>query len=149
MLKTKAKRQEAAPGMQAGIIELASGDSYKVRLLDGTLLDASLAPGVGAALAEECLRDRRTVLLSCVSSGTGVILGALQTAPSAATRDVDDNVALSAAEASVEAENVVTLRAGDTALQLHADGRVRLVGQQLTMDIAALIKLLSAKVELP
>jgi hypothetical protein len=41
------------------------------------------------------------------------------------------------------------LRPKDSALELHADGSVRVVGQRLLMDVAALIKLLSAKVELP
>jgi hypothetical protein len=41
------------------------------------------------------------------------------------------------------------LKPKDSALELHADGSVRVVGQRLSMDVAALIKLLSAKVELP
>ena len=111
---------------------------------EGQLVDAELGPGCEPALIDECLARRRTVLLS-----GGVILGALQTAPSEGRRDVDGNVMLAGTDVTVEAERALSLRVGDTELVLRDDGTVRLVGQRLSMDVAALIKLLSARVELP
>jgi len=137
------RRPAAAAELGAGVIELASDGRYQVRLLGGELQEAKLAPGCSTALADECLRERRTVLLA-----GGQILGALQTEPSAVQRQ-GGKVRLDADEVVIEAGEAVSLRVGDSELLLRPDGSVRLVGQRLALDVAGLIKLLSARVELP
>ncbi|RLB63945.1 MAG: hypothetical protein DRI90_05740 [Deltaproteobacteria bacterium] len=137
------RRSVAAAELCAGVIELASDGRYQVRQLGGELQEAQLAPGCSAALADECLRLRRTVLLA-----GGEILGALQTEPSAVERQ-GGQLKLDAEQVVIEAGEALSLRVGDSELLLRPDGSVRLVGQRLALDGAALIKLLSAKVELP
>lgn len=150
----RSESRPAPAGLVAGVVELATerdgAPRYKVRMLDATssgqgrLVDAQLGPGCEPGLIDECLATRRTVLMS-----GGVILGALQTAPTEGRRDGDGNVQLAGVDVTVEAERALSLRVGDTELVLRDDGTVRLVGQRLSMDVAALIKLLSARVELP
>jgi hypothetical protein len=144
----RSERRAGTGGLVAGVVELATETDgeprYKVRLLGGELVDARLGPGCSTALVDECLAARRTVLIS-----EGAILGALQTAPTEARRDVDGNVSVEGGEVVVEADHALSLRAGDTELVLHEDGTVRIVGQRMSIDVAALIKLLSARVELP
>ena len=137
-------QRRAAGGLEAGVIELATDEAYKIRLLGGELIDARPAPGCSRELLDECLRDRRTVLLA-----GELILGALQTTASAARRDPSGNVSIEAAEIHLEASAGLSLRVEDSALDLGPDGHLRLSGQRLSIDVAALIKLLSARVELP
>jgi hypothetical protein len=47
----------------------------------------------------------------------------------------------------VGAEHVDTT--GDASLSIDADGALRLAGKRLTVDVAAVMRVLSAKVELP
>ena len=97
---------------------------------------------------DECLRDRRMVLLSQGEDGPEII-GAVQTQPSAATVDRQQQIEMRGERLELDAAKQISLRVGDTTLELRRDGSVRLAGNRLTMDIAALVKVLSAKMELP
>ena len=55
-----------APGIHPGKIELRAGDSYRVRMLTGALFGARLAEDMDPAFAEECLRQKRTVIVSAM-----------------------------------------------------------------------------------
>jgi hypothetical protein len=134
-------------GLRPGTIESRSDEAYCVRTLDGEQVVAVLGPRCSAALAEECLRDARVVLLYAESSRL-VILGALQTEPSAFARH-DGVVTLRADELHLEASQRVRLQAGPSRLDLLANGKLQLWGERLTMHVAKVIKLIASKVELP
>ncbi len=145
----KPKRVVAlAAGLHAGLIELRSGDHFNVRLLSGQRIDATLSGHCRRSLMDECLRDRRMVLLSQGEDGPEII-GAVQTQPSAATVDRQQQIEMRGERLELDAAKQISLRVGDTTLELRRDGSVRLAGNRLTMDIAALVKVLSAKMELP
>jgi hypothetical protein len=132
--------------MQAGVIEMACNGRYRVRLLRGDLVPADVAPGVDPAFADECMAERTTVIVGD-GAGGAVILGALQTRSSAT--DVHGRVRLSGQDVELHAQRSIALRVGDAALTIDADGAVRLAGKRLTVDVAAVMRVLSAKVELP
>lgn len=140
-------------GLHVATVELlqertAQETSYRVRLLTGELIDASLGPGVEPALALECLRDRRSLLVHHDGQGTR-ILGALQTSASATRTTRAGDTELAGHEVDLCAERRVSIRAGSTTLSLDHAGNVRLNGQRLTLDLAALVRIVSASVELP
>ncbi|MEJ7732133.1 MAG: hypothetical protein WKG00_23345 [Polyangiaceae bacterium] len=142
----KASRRQAprssplTAGLHAAQLEMSAKGSYRARLLSGERVCASLAPGVSPALAAECLRDRRTVLLAPGPDGA-LVVGALQTEP---TRSP-----VEASEVEIAGERSVVLRAGKATLVLEADGTVRIGGQTMTAHIARVVRFAAASVELP
>lgn len=143
-----ASRPALPAGIHAGVVESATSPGYSVRLADGQLVAAELAESMDAQLAEECLRERRTVLVTSAPKGP-VILGALQTRPSATSVDADRRANVRGAEIELLADRRLTLRAGTTELTLDEQGAIRLEGERFTIDVSALLRVLSAKVELP
>src|SRR5512145_3198753 len=75
--------QPLGSGLHAGVVQCAVGQKWRVRMFDGTVLDAGLGPVVQAALLHQCAADGRLVILSDLGLGP-VVLGALQTAPQVA-----------------------------------------------------------------
>jgi len=151
MAKGRARpRQSSAPervGFGPAKIEISSGGQYRVRLADGRLVAAELSPDLDPSFAEECLRERRTVLVAD-GSRRAQIVGALQVR-SALGLSTDGRVRLAGQDVELGAERSISLRVGDTALTIDADGAVRIAGTRLTIDVAAVMRVLSAKVELP
>jgi hypothetical protein len=146
------ERPDLEPGLHPGIVEERTGstrDVVRVRLFDGGIHEAVAAPGVAAALVDECMRDRRTVLLSRGPKGEALIVGALQTAPSVASTDRDERALVHGTSVELTAEHSIALRVGKSTVTIDKHGVVRLAGQRMTLDMAALVRVLSAHVELP
>lgn len=135
------------PGIHAARVEGRAGARFQVRTLAGERVVARLAEDVEEAFIEECLAERRTVLVTPGEDGA-VILGALQARRSAA-RDDHDTVRLEGRRVELDATDGVSIRAGRSALRLDPQGTVRVVGQKMTMDIADVVRVLSASCELP
>lgn len=142
-------RTEALPaGIHAGRIEMCSDGVYRVRTLAGAMVSARLGPEIGEVFAEECMRDRRTMLLTPGESDEALILGALQTA-STTSRDALDIVRLRGRRVEIEADEGLVLQVGKSSLRLDNQGTVKLGGRKMTMDVAEVVRILSALVELP
>lgn len=135
------------PGLHGGVIELATDESYRVRLLTGDRVSATLSPGVQPALAAECLRTGRMVLLIASERGP-MIAGALQTSL-AVERDADGVVAIDASEIRLRAERALLIEAGPVTIRADESGALRMEGDRMVLDMAALVRVLSARVELP
>jgi hypothetical protein len=136
------------PGVHPARIDLRAGDRYSVHTFAGERTEARLARGVEEALAEECLREQRTVLVTQGEDGVPVILGALQTARGAspgaggAARPCGKRV-------EIRAEEGLVLRVGQAALVMEKDGTVKIVGQKMSMNLAEVVRVLSTRCELP
>ena len=135
------------PGIHPGRIELQSRGAFRVRTLAGEIVSARLHEGFDAAFAEECLRDKRTVFVTQGPDGA-LLLGALQTSR-AVSRDAHDTLRLSGKRLHLEADEGIAIQVGKSTVRLDAQGTVKIVGQKLTMDVAAVVRVLSALVELP
>lgn len=155
--KRSAAVTKLTPGLTVVSIELADvakgasgekGYPYRVRTSSGATLPATLAEGFDEAFASECLRDYRTVLAEVRDDGTAVLLGALQTR-SHVSRDDHDTAELSGKRVEIRADEEARIVVGKASLKLGRDGQVRLVGNRATIDMAALVKVMSALVELP
>jgi hypothetical protein len=136
-----------APGLHAARVELELKSRFAVRLGDGRRMTLALGHGVSAELARECLRSSRPVIVS-VEEGEPVILGALQTHPTP-TVDDEGKLAIFAKDIRLSAERSLLVESGGAELKLDPKGGVRLQGNRLVVDIAALVRFLSARVELP
>jgi hypothetical protein len=143
-----ARVEALPPGIHVGRIEMRADGVYRVRTLVGATVSARLGPEIGEDFAEECLRDRRTMLLTPDETGDALILGALQTA-SVTSRDAEDIVRLRGKKVEIEADDGITLQVGRATLRLDAKGAVKIGGQKMTMDVAEVVRILSALVELP
>ncbi len=152
---SRRRRAEAAPGMSCGVIELApapravvgASGTYSVRLADGGRVTATLAPSVSPAFARECLRDGRMVIVVAGAEGA-VIAGALQTQSHPAT-DARGTLVLSAEQIRLRAKKSLALEVPMARLELENGGAARIEGDRLVIDAAALVRILSAKVEVP
>jgi hypothetical protein len=102
---------------------------------------------VAPALLDECLRARRTVLFA-ERGGRVEILGALQTAPGPRA-NADGDLALEGRAVEIAAADRIALRVGASRLTLDRDGVIRMDGDRLTIDVGALVQILSANVNLP
>lgn len=149
------QRRAAAlgPGMHAGKLEMAVASksegvrSYRVRLASGQSVKARLGGGVSPELADECLREGRTVVL--VDGASGIeIAGALQVAPSIA-KDAHGNLSLEGKHIRLRADQSFVLEVPGGGLSLEAGGAMRFEGDKLVIDMAALVRVFSARVELP
>jgi len=136
-----------APGVHPGRIEVRSRDTWRVRLWDGTMVRARPADEIEPALLDECFRARRTVLVAAGPSGA-VILGALQTS-CAPARDSDGALRVRGRRVEIQADQGIELRVGASAIRLDEKGVIKMVGNRMTLDVAAVVRVLSALVELP
>ncbi len=144
------KAVELGPGLHAATLELqvaSPAGGFRARLPDGRVVVAHPSPSVTTRLLDDCLRARRVVLLTDGSNGP-LILGALQT-DVGARADSQENVALEGRTLDLSAKDRITLTVGETRLTLEKDGAVRWVGERMTLDMGALVQILSANVRLP
>ncbi|WP_437741781.1 hypothetical protein WMF39_40270 [Sorangium sp. So ce1504] len=143
------------PGLHPGVVEMivARGEesdarpAFQVRSSDGRRLLATLAAGVSPAFIEECMREGRTVVLADAHGGVA-ILGALQTA-SAPAPDAHGTLALDARHLRLRARETLELEVPGSSLRIEPGGAVRIEGDRLVIDMAALVRIFSARVELP
>ncbi|WP_437325253.1 hypothetical protein [Sorangium sp. So ce381] len=144
------------PGLHPGVVEMiaARGEeesgarpAFQVRSSDGRRLLATLAAGVSPAFIEECMREGRTVVLADAPGGVA-ILGALQTA-SAPAPDAHGTLALDARHLRLRARETLELEVPGSSLRIEPGGAVRIEGDRLVIDMAALVRIFSARVELP
>ena len=141
------RAETMGPGLHGGVIELAADGQYRVRLLSGDRVSATLAPGVQPDLALECLRTSRTVLLMDSDRGP-MIAGALQTSV-AVERDPDGVVEVRAKEIRLRADAALLIEAGPVTIRADESGALRMEGDRMVLDMAALVRVLSARMELP
>jgi hypothetical protein len=150
-VSTSKKHRSAAPalppGLFAGMIELRSTDSFRVRLLSGEVVSATLDDAVDPELARDCLRHGRRVIVGGGPDGP-VILGALQTSRPIA-RDQDGNVSIAAKQIRLKAGQALVIESGEAAIRLEQDGAVKLEGDRMVVDIGSLVRFLAARVEFP
>jgi hypothetical protein len=128
-------------------VELASGARFRVRALDGTLVQAEVRHGVDRGLVDDCLRSGGLVVVADGARGVEII-GALQTrrAPAVSEAGV---FAVSAKKIALRAEQTIEIEAGNTAIALERLGLVKMRGDKALFDFNALLRVLSARVELP
>lgn len=145
--KAPAAAVALAPGLHAGVIELRSDASYRVRLLDGSVVSASLDDEVDVELARECQRRGRKVIVVASERGP-LIVGALQTSRPIA-REVDGSLLISAKKIRLKADQALILESGDAALRLAPEGLLKLEGDKMLVDVGGLVRFLAARVEFP
>ncbi|UQA63178.1 hypothetical protein [Polyangium aurulentum] len=146
------RRTAAQPALAAGLhlgrIEMRAGASFSVRTMAGEVVTAELAHGVEEAFAEECLREARPVVLSADRGGKVLLCGALQTSRSV-SRDGEDGVRIEGTRVEIQATQGATIKVGRSAVKLDRQGAVKIVGNRMSIDIAELVRILSARCELP
>ncbi len=121
--------------------------AYRVLLPDGAAVEAELSPDFEPELAAECLRDNRTVMLSADGRRVTVV-GSLQTSRTI-SRDHRDNLHIEARRVRVDAEEGMVFHVGKSTLRMDKKGAIKLTGQRMSMDVATVVRILSALVELP
>jgi hypothetical protein len=134
-------------GLHAGRIELVADRAYRVRTADGRRLAAVLSEEVSPSLAEECLRDGRTVLLVDGARGP-TIVGALQVAPTIAP-DASGTLSLDARTLRLRASSGLSIEVGDAVVGVEPNGVVRMEGDRLLIDMAQIVRIFSGRVDLP
>lgn len=145
--REQAEPSPLSPGLHAGTIELRSGDALRVRLLGGQVVAATLDDHVDPALAKECLRTGRRVIVTDSARGP-LILGALQTTVPIA-HDPDGNLAIAAKKIRLKADQALVIESGEAQLKLSPEGVFKLEGDKMVVDIAGLVRFLAARVEFP
>jgi len=135
------------PGLYAASIEMKGARSYRVRTPSGAKLTAVLGEHVAPALADECLRTGRPVILAETDRGP-TILGALQT-QLPVERSEGGVLTLEADEVRLRAERQISIEVGAARWAADAKGVVRVEGDRMVIDMAALVRVLSSQVELP
>jgi hypothetical protein len=154
----RSSRRTAAPlgpGLHPGFVErIAAAPSddaqpatYHVRLGDGRRVRAELAPGVVPALVDACAREGRTVVLMDGPRGI-TIAGALQTAPSPIP-DARGTLSLEARHLRLRGAETLELEVPGASLRIEPGGALRLEGDRLVIDMAALVRIFSGRVEIP
>src|SRR4051812_36991680 len=125
--KLKPAAHAVGAGLHAASVELVSGGSLRLRLPSGERITAVLGDGVERELVEECMRERRHVIV-CDSPRGPLVLGALQTARVIA-RDERGNLTLEAKDVRIVAERLLVLEAGAAALRLERAGVLKAEGE--------------------
>jgi hypothetical protein len=115
--------------------KLAEG-RYEAHLMAGERVEIGVAPEVDLALADRCLAEQEIVLVGALGD-EAVLFGALR------TKEQKPEVVV------VEAERRLVLRAGKAKLELSADGKVKLSGNDVTIDAPREVRIVSAHVEVP
>jgi hypothetical protein len=142
----EARTEPLGPGLHAATIELCGRGTYRVRTTSGAQVRAKLAAGVSAALADECRRTRRTILVTETHAGV-VIVGAIQTQPSLEGKH--ERLRIAAKELELGAERAIVLRVGKSLLVLDESGAIRLAGEGVSLRAAKAVRVLATSVELP
>ena len=150
MKKRPSPAQGAAlgPGIHPAKIDVHAGDRYRVHTLAGERVEARLGDEMEEAFAAECLREQRTVLVTPGANGEAVILGALQTSRGL-SRDDAGTLKTRGKRVEIEADEGLTLHVGKSTLTMDKRGVIKVTGQKMTMNIAEVVRVLSAICELP
>ena len=135
------------PGMHAGVVELESDGSYRVAVVSGGHVRAHLEKGLSRRFVETCMRTGQKVLMMDTPRGPE-IMGALH-APRELPGGEEESVEIKGKTIRLRATDAVHIEVGKSTLKLDKDGVARLEGRKLVMDVASLIRFLSARVELP
>lgn len=143
----RAQTESLGPGLHLARIELEAGETYRVRTSDGLRVAARLDESVERAFADDCLRTHRRVLV-VQTPHSPTIVGALQTSRGVDV-DSDGRASLRAREVRLIADRSIVLEAGPVGLRLDKSGSIKVEGTRMTIDVASLLKVLAAKVELP
>lgn len=114
---------------------LAEG-RYEARLMTGESVPCTVAPEVDLAFADRCLARQDVVLLGMLD-GEPALFGALRTKDETAE------------EFEIAAPRRVVLKSGKSKLELRADGRIKIIGDEVTIDAPREVRLASARVEIP
>lgn len=147
VLDTEPRSALLTPGLHAAHLEMASERSFRIRLLGGQRVLARLGDGVERELVEQCLRSNQLVIVTATETDV-LILGALQTQRTF-HREPDGTLMIESKRVEVRAEDEVQLRSGASAVKLREDGRVRINGHRMVLDVDTNVRVLSALVELP
>lgn len=147
---TKKKRRAPAlgPGLHLGTVELRGRGSVRVRLMQGEVVSADVDPSIDAELVRECQRDGTRVVLCAGPTGKAIIVGALVTAP-AAVRRREGKLSLEAKEIRLKASDTIAIDTKESSLRLSKDGKLRIEGDRLEIDVGSLVRFLAARVEFP
>lgn len=140
------KRVTLGPGVHSAFVELAGPRVVRVRTSSGERANAEVADGVERALVDECARRNTRVLVEDGPRGL-VIVGAIQ-ARLVPEVDARGRFEISAKAIALRADDV-EIEAGDALLALKKAGLVQMRGDKATLDFSALVRVLSARVELP
>jgi hypothetical protein len=143
----RARPSALGPGLHGAVIELKAGRAFQLRTTEGQRVLAELAPGVDPRLADECLRQGSMVIVSDTPRGPE-IAGALVTSLAPA-RSEEGVVTFEGKELRLRAERSLSLEVGPVSLSAEDSGAMRLEGDRLVIDMAALVRVFSSKVELP
>jgi len=156
-MKSSSKQQSQrggrrAPGLGPGLhlvhVDLGTGQATTVRTLDGRRLTAAIADDVDTALVDECRRKGRT-MLACDTSRGPTLMGALQTHRTI-EHEPDGSLVIAAKSVRIAADEGVSLEAGTSAsMALSANGKARMTGDRMVIDMSANVRVLSALVQLP
>lgn len=133
-------------GLVPGRVARIDGDSIEVELLGGGTVQATPADGVEPGFVAECLRARRTVLVTMAPGGV-LLLGALQTGSQIAASGAESTVRVR--RFVVDASEGLVLRVGQTEVSLDPAGVVRFAGEKMSVAVAKVFRVLSATAELP
>jgi hypothetical protein len=142
-----AVKKALGPGMHAGVVELESEGSYRVALVAGGHVRAHVEKGLSVRFVGTCMKTGQRVLLMDTPRGPE-ILGALH-APRELPGGEEESVELKGKIIRLRATDEVQIQVGKSTLRLDKTGAARLEGRKLVLDIASLIRMLSARVELP
>lgn len=142
-----AVKKTLGPGMHAGVVELLSDGTYRVALVSGGHVRAHLEAGLSRAFVETCMRTGQKVLLADSPRGPE-IMGALH-APRELPGGEEETLDLRGKTIRLRATDAVHIEVGQSSFKLEKNGAARLEGRRLVMDVGSLIRLLSARVELP
>ena len=145
--KRKTRPAPLGDGLFAATVELVSPRSIRVKLANGQRVTAVLDDTVEPALVEECMRERRMVVV-CDSPRGPQVIGALQTARAVAP-DAQGTLTLHAKDLHLVAERSVVLEAGSALLRLERAGIVKTEGERMTIDMASFLRVFAHRVDLP
>jgi hypothetical protein len=136
------------PGLHLVHVDLGSGQATTVRTLNGRRLTAAIADDVDTDLVDECRRKGR-LMLACDTSRGPTLMGALQTRRTI-EHEPDGSLVIAAKRVRIAADEGVSLEAGQSAsMTLSANGKARMTGDRMVIDMSANVRVLSALVQLP
>jgi hypothetical protein len=131
------------PGLHAGTVELEADGAYRVRVASGEHVRATLDDDLAPGFVRECMRTGRKVLVEDGPRGPR-ILGAIE-----APRVRSPHVAIDGDTIRLKAKDGIVLQVGPSTLRLDKSGALRIEGKKMVLDVASLVRFLSARVELP
>ncbi|MGH7298722.1 MAG: hypothetical protein ACRELB_27525 [Polyangiaceae bacterium] len=139
-----AARRTVGPGLHLGKVELRAGAKYVVRMMSGEHVSARLDAGISPEFVDDCLRAGRRLLVADSERGA-VIVGALERPPPPTRK----SVTIEGETLHLRADQELIIQVGKFGIRLDATGAAKITSRQLVIDAASLVRLLSARVELP